>query len=418
MLKKSHFTRIAIVSTCLLCALSIGVTAFASVQAESDNLNDVFTIVYPDASMTTQSRGNATPNSLESLLDGKELLLYPQYAAEKSRLLPAAENKFESAIAWHTNYIMENGLEYNCDIDDAKFQEYVKAFLPEESAGDIYEELLEFQRFIDYYENTAKNERITEISLQLANSKELVMDESDAEKTKDMNSTTALVDELMLLLPMNQRGTATQFAERTATVEPMAYSGSSTATYARNWAYKTNNTSYPYYASYNGASTTNNYMGSNVGKVVDGQTLVSRPWNDCTNFVSQCLKAGGLESMGNILTYTSYKSWYYSDTKPSHTWGGANNLCDHLYWRIGTCAAWTSDLQVGDCAFFDSGGDGDADHGAIISRIANGKEYLCQHTSDKKESNTFNASYTTDPCYLGKWFENGYTVWAFEIDKA
>lgn len=72
------------------------------------------------------------------------------------------------------------------------------------------------------------------------------------------------------------------------------YSGSRAREYAKEWAYKTNNTKYGYYAHYNKhPSPYNNDMWSG------GTENNKRTWNDCANFVSQCLKAGGANYIKN-----------------------------------------------------------------------------------------------------------------------
>lgn len=38
---------------------------------------------------------------------------------------------------------------------------------------------------------------------------------------------------------------------------------------------------------------------------------------------------------GIFTTYRSDKVWYYSDSKPSHTWGGAHNFYKHWKKRAG-----------------------------------------------------------------------------------
>ncbi len=59
---------------------------------------------------------------------------------------------------------------------------------------------------------------------------------------------------------------------------------------------------------------------------------------DCTNFVSQCLRAGGFQDEGDGGTPQIHRDdngrWYYDDdtvrTDKSHTWGGAPNLHEYL----------------------------------------------------------------------------------------
>ena len=73
----------------------------------------------------------------------------------------------------------------------------------------------------------------------------------------------------------------------------------------------------PLYDSPGYYSTSNSFSGNNVG--------------DCTNFVSQCLVAGGMEEISGLRT--SVSSWYYDTLLnkyyASHTWGSATYFAKH-----------------------------------------------------------------------------------------
>ncbi|MOA12399.1 putative amidase domain protein [compost metagenome] len=102
-------------------------------------------------------------------------------------------------------------------------------------------------------------------------------------------------------------------------------------------------------------------------------------------------------------------SWWYSNTGPSHSWGGAHNF--YLHWRDRAgVAAYVSDLGVGDVINADFAGDGHIDHTAIITLStgsSSSNKWLSQHTTDKKEVST-----------VADWFSSGYTVYGYEMDKS
>ena len=159
---------------------------------------------------------------------------------------------------------------------------------------------------------------------------------------------------------------------------------------ARDYAYKWWNGRNPLYAYKNGC------------KVTDKSC-----WNDCTNFVSQALYAGGMK-MKQGSSYTSSSSWSYG-VVPSHTWGGAQNFYLHWKSRAGVASS-VSDLQTGDAVNADFDNDGDMEHTAIITKntgSASSQKYLTQHTDDKKETTT-----------LANWYNSGYKVYGYELDKA
>ncbi len=97
--------------------------------------------------------------------------------------------------------------------------------------------------------------------------------------------------------------------------------------------------------------------------------------HDCTNFVSQCLFAGG-QTMNS--TWKVYKSW--GRWKCTSTWSVADKLYDYLLsskrgslmgtcTKVGTRGYWWASALPGDLLFYDFGPtpDGYVDHGAIVS---------------------------------------------------
>jgi hypothetical protein len=121
--------------------------------------------------------------------------------------------------------------------------------------------------------------------------------------------------------------------------------------------------------------------------------------NDCTNFVSQVLhdsSAGGISYVRTDVPgwdYKSEKNWYYSDWKPSWTWGGAHNLYYHLmnqssnvrrlyYWRY---------VEEGDIIQFDMEPDDGTfhiGHSVVVTKKTSNSShglYVTYHTTDKED---------------------------------
>ena len=94
--------------------------------------------------------------------------------------------------------------------------------------------------------------------------------------------------------------------------------------------------------------------------------------NDCTNFASQCLKAGGKIEINNG-DRTRYDSWYYGlfTFTTSYTWAGAHNLAVHLYNYTNTNCFPSSiyEYDKGDLLFADWESDAHGDHTMIIRKV-------------------------------------------------
>lgn len=129
--------------------------------------------------------------------------------------------------------------------------------------------------------------------------------------------------------------------------------------------------------------------------------------NDCTNFVSQVLKAGGISQI-RIDTwgydYDDAPNWYYANSfnnPPSWTWGGAHNQ----YWHLKNSSSnvrrvySTADLSVGDVVMWDTNpndGTFHIGHNTVITKIQSGVIYLTYHSTDKENepiSTLFNSGY-------------------------
>jgi hypothetical protein len=142
------------------------------------------------------------------------------------------------------------------------------------------------------------------------------------------------------------------------------YSGSAAASYARTWALSTNPT-YP------------------------------RMGNDCTNFVSQAMLAGGwtmLVGAGYCSDRKKDSVWWYRrngcsywwrpNVHASYTWGGAQNFYQFTKGSgRGTAAARVSDLDIGDVLQMAFSGT-HIGHTMIVTNKKGGNLYLSYHTSD------------------------------------
>lgn len=195
------------------------------------------------------------------------------------------------------------------DIDDIGFQTVAKGYALQDSS------FTGLAKFIDIYENYDYNEKM----------KELI---TNIETTKYTSSNQLFLDEnfsiLLSMMPIDTtQYPATKESGVTASLSSnrslSGYSGTDARFYAETWAYKTNNTDYGYYADYNNHPDPNN---NNMWSGGTGNN--KRTWNDCANFVSQCLKAGGANYIKKGLWFPHQNSgnWYYSDSKPSHSWVG------------------------------------------------------------------------------------------------
>lgn len=110
--------------------------------------------------------------------------------------------------------------------------------------------------------------------------------------------------------------------------------------------------------------------------------------NDCTNFVSQCLKAGGWIEAGGVFSRTSNSSWFYGsyESSTSYTWAGAeNHYWFHQSTGRSTLATSVYNMSLGDVLQADFGPtpDNNINHTVIISKEdASGNDFVSYHSSN------------------------------------
>lgn len=114
---------------------------------------------------------------------------------------------------------------------------------------------------------------------------------------------------------------------------------------------------------------------------------------DCTNFVSQCMCAGGVPMVNTIWPRTSSYDWYYyfngigyEDDEFSHPWINATSLYRHFSWgRPGLAIPVDYDyqLQLGDIVQLSSDNNSEPSHSMIVTAIGdNGEVFVSYHCSD------------------------------------
>lgn len=170
-------------------------------------------------------------------------------------------------------------------------------------------------------------------------------------------------------------GTGGQLPIRTGSYDPIK-----ARDYAYKWWNKRNNEQYGYYSRVSGGCYD--------------------CWYDCTNFVSQAIKEGGIKEQRTGGTY-----WYYSDEKPAYAWGVANSFYKHFKTRAKEVRR-LFDLEVGDVVNADFDHDGDIEHSAIVTKVTPTEVYVTQHTTDRKDAP------------LSYWFNAGYSVYGWKMQTA
>jgi hypothetical protein len=131
--------------------------------------------------------------------------------------------------------------------------------------------------------------------------------------------------------------------------------------------------------------------------------------NDCTNFISQALRAGGWPDIGSEFSRTSNTTWYYGWLSQSYTWAGAHNhYMFHASMSRSQIATHASYLWVGEPISIDFTGDGHIDHTVLITKKdASGNLYVSYHTNNNLDR-PMSYFYTNYPSakYYG-WLMNG-----------
>ncbi|MGG4032448.1 amidase domain-containing protein [Paenibacillus cisolokensis] len=118
--------------------------------------------------------------------------------------------------------------------------------------------------------------------------------------------------------------------------------------------------------------------------------------NDCTNFASQAIHAGGIPMYIQPNGSDYNPSWYYNINAGgwlrSLSWINVDELFDLLrnYSTIDAVASNLSGMAIGDIIQYDKGSDGDKNHTAIVSYIetpawdpSKRYVYVSYHTTDR-----------------------------------
>jgi Putative amidase domain len=323
-------------------------------------------------------------------------LIEPQ--GEQSEVKKNAIKKYSKAIEIIDRHSKEKQVSIVPDLDSELYQSYIKqfggaiGFFSEEETNEI----IEFVKFMDLYENYDQNKKIKYYKDKKDKGEELTYaenmemqslipsDPSEPETSYDEPSYVQAEDP-----PSGEAPTEAEAINYAAAAN--GYDKYKARDYARTWTTNDgrllrNNSVYPYYSNYNNCTSC---------------------WNDCTNFVSQAIKAGGLRHQVDNYAGDAY-NWYYNNTRPSNTWGGAHNFYNHMKYRAGVASS-SSYLTTGDVVNADFSKDGHIDHTAIITyhSSSTGYKWLTQHTSDMEEKT-----------HLSTWFSKGYKVYGYELDKA
>lgn len=138
---------------------------------------------------------------------------------------------------------------------------------------------------------------------------------------------------------------------------PLSYSREKAVLYAEKYALNPN-PEYKYFSIYN-----------NIG-------------GDCTNFTSQCLRAGNAQ-----MVFSGRNSWWYSGKKWSLSWSIAHSLYWYLkinaqnksYGPKGTEVSSINQLEIGDLIFYENSKRLIA-HSAIITSFYDNYPMISQHT--------------------------------------
>ncbi len=107
----------------------------------------------------------------------------------------------------------------------------------------------------------------------------------------------------------------------------------------------------------------------------------SFPGDDCTNFVSQAMRAGGWTDVTGQSVATS--NWWYNAFTQSATWTAAQNWELFTYNRPrASMASFVSDLRVGDILQADWTSNGTTDHSMVVTSKSGSDIYLTYHSNN------------------------------------
>ncbi|WP_257458443.1 amidase domain-containing protein [Archangium lipolyticum] len=103
--------------------------------------------------------------------------------------------------------------------------------------------------------------------------------------------------------------------------------------------------------------------------------------NDCTNFISQAMYAGGWSMVEGW--YQSSSVWWYSSLNQSYTWAGAHNW---YFFATGSGRTTTLSnvwyLALADVLQMDFERDNNINHTMIVTQTSGSERYLTYHSTD------------------------------------
>jgi hypothetical protein len=133
---------------------------------------------------------------------------------------------------------------------------------------------------------------------------------------------------------------------------------------------------------------------ANKQKVVDYALKYALSYNkdyrsfsqDCTNFVSQAMRAGGWSYDYWPLGYTADGHWWYNAITQTYTWAGAEKWYRFARNESGRATVLTkvADLKPGDVLQIKFKGQSEIGHSMIVTKKVGSSIYLSYHTSDNK----------------------------------
>ena len=359
-----------------------------------DGENGISTVkeIVPEFQIRSDTRGVSTTHL--------EVRFASEFVVNKEDAKVLGSNRYAEAINDIVVLAAAQEVSIVPDLDDPGFQLFAKS----QALVTSDQEVIDLIKFIDIYENYEHNLKMKSLVSILKNT--IFASTSDFVTNPSLN-------ELLSMMPVTGMPTAETVplqlaAEAEGSPRSLSgYDADAAVEYAATWWNKTNNTDYGYYADYADHPDPNN---NNMWSGGTGNNR--RTWQDCANFVSQCLEAGGAEYIGwNPLTHaTDNQYWFYSNIRPSYSWGGASNFYYHWGSRVGT-RSHAGLTQKGDPVSVDNGGDNIPDHTIIITSInedtgsLSDMKYAC-HTGDQ---------YEAEGKSLRTIYDTYEAVWVYEV---
>jgi hypothetical protein len=102
---------------------------------------------------------------------------------------------------------------------------------------------------------------------------------------------------------------------------------------------------------------------------------------DCTNFISQALRAGGWAFINGL--YTDYRYWWYNSLNQTRSWINVDMWASFtLYRGRAYNLQYLSELGLADILQMDFDRASGKDHSMIVSYLSGGTAYLTYHTTN------------------------------------